>query len=145
MNLTSARRNPEPAAASTEIERVVESILGRCPAIRSIWLADLPAAEGSSPADAPALQVVAFGDPLVLRRLRAVLKSRRQVQVLVVTDGNSYESACGNAAQGTLTGLEWRQTSAGVAYYNAQLCSAGERLRERRRAVRVWQSSLEPA
>ena len=126
--------------ASAGFESLVEELLHSCPMIRSIWLIGLPPEESANVPEGTAPELIAFADDFALRSLRmAVPIHRRRVKVLVVTDGDAFSSAWGDDAPGSLSRLEWRQTTAGMAYYNVPSLPAGVTpLRKRRRAVRIW-------
>lgn len=119
----------------------IGDVLTNCPLLRAIWRVGQFA---NGKADLSSLFVwdlIAFGDPQALQRLRqAVNLHRENVRLRVVTDGDRFHSAWGIAQSGSLLRWEWAQTSAGEAFYNDSSGKDEPSSRMRYRAVRLWHS-----
>ena len=91
-------------------------------------------------------ELLAFADAATLARLRkSEHLHRADVELLVVVDGDLFESAWGpRKLSGSLARWAWRQISPHEAYYDESRWSqcdgdAGAVVRVRRRAIIVWQ------
>lgn len=129
-----------------DITAFVSRVLVSCLDIRSVWSMDhcpdepwLTAAQ---------YELLAFADAPTLQRLRrADHLHRADVEFLVVTDGDVFESAWGSRrVSGSLARWAWRQISPHEAYYDESRWAqrdgnAGGVLRVRRKALLVWQAS----
>lgn len=88
-----------------------------------------------------------FADEPTLQHLRKALDLHRpDVDVLVVTDGDRFESAWGpRRLSGSLVRWAWRQGLAGEAHYNEARWAGegndGTVVRIRRKAILLWESS----
>lgn len=115
--------------------------------MRSIWLIG-PRANGSPDASKSAdWDLVAFADVLTLQRLRKAADLHREdVHFRVVTDGDRFEVAWGKLQSfGSLIHWGWRQATETEAYYTearwAGPVQNGDVERNRRKAIRLWQST----
>lgn len=111
--------------------------------IRAVWRIGLDA---EAAAAAPAgLTLLVFADAPTLRRLHKCPDARFPgLELLVVTDGDVFESAWGARVSGSLARCAWRQSSGSEAFYDeshwAPGAAAGTVVRVRRKAVLVWRS-----
>ena len=122
----------------------ISELLVACPEIRSLWSLDHSASDtclqpGRS-------QLLAFADLATLRHLRIREDLHRtDVALLVVVDGDGFESAWGSCRlSGSLSRWAWRQISAHEAYYEEarweeRASEAGNVVRVRRKALLLWQ------
>jgi hypothetical protein len=122
----------------------LSELLRDCPAIRALWSLDHPPGDTGLPPGRSRL--LAFADLATLRHLRMREDLHRTgVELLVVLDGNRFESAWGSCRRsGPLGGWAWRQTSARVAYYdevrrNERGGEGGNVVRVRRKALLLCQ------
>jgi hypothetical protein len=90
-------------------------------------------------------ELLVFADRPTLERLRKCDGLReRDVALLVVTDGDSFENAWGEEhPSGSLARWAWREGTAGQVYYDesrwaAEPDEAGSVVRVRRKAYLVW-------
>jgi len=127
-----------------EITAFVSSVLASCLDIHAVWSMDHCPAE-SRPAPLRH-ELLAFADAATLARLRkSEHLHRADVELLVVVDGDLFESAWGpRKLSGSLARWAWRQISPHEAYYDESRWSqcdgdAGAVVRVRRRAIIVWQ------
>jgi len=93
--------------------------------------------------------LLAFADLAALLNLRKQEDPHRgEVDLLVVTDGERFETAWGaSRLSGSLASLSWRQVSAHEAYYDEARWAAGgaaggEVVRIRRKARLLWSEPL---
>ena len=127
-------------AAAPELTAFLSSVLTVCLDIRAIWSMDHPTHK-----------LLVFADPATLQRLRRSDELHcADFEVLVVVDGDAFESAWGqHRVAGSLARWSWRQASAGYAYYDESRWSghdaAGDVVRVRRKATLMWQSQSAPA
>lgn len=129
---------------SSEVSDFLSRVLVRCLDIRSAWALD-DAAAGPVPS-----RLLVFADKATLQRLRRCddLHDLR-VELLVVTDGDAYESAWGQRkVSGSLARSAWRQASPGLAYFDescwaGETSRAGDVVRVRRKATLMWQRDEE--
>lgn len=127
--------------AHHDLSAFLSRVLVTCLDIRSIWILDPATALDESSAK----DVLVFADHAGLRRLRACNDLRDAgVEMLVVVDGDAFESAWGTAS-GSLGRWAWRQVSSDLAYYDesrwAGRESDGGVVRVRRRATLMWHST----
>jgi hypothetical protein len=129
---------------NVEITAFVARVLASCLDIREVWSID-HCADASQPAPARH-ELLAFADAATLQRLRkSEHLHRADVELLVVIDGDLFESAWGpRKLSGSLARWAWRQISPHEAYYDESRWSerdgeAGTVVRVRRRALVVWQ------
>jgi hypothetical protein len=117
-----------------------------CLDIRAIWSMDHPTNK-----------LLVFADPATLQRLRRADELHcADFEVLVVVDGDAFESAWGqHRVVGSLARWAWRQASAAHAYYDESRWAGrdddpgdgvrGDVVRVRRKATLMWQSQSAPA
>jgi hypothetical protein len=124
-------------------------LLRQCVDIRAIWSVGHSAAHGG-PAS-PAMELLAFADRATLASLRKCTELHRSdIEVLVVVDGDAFESAWGERRlAGTLARWAWHEVSSDHAFYDeARWASpAGEGgavVRERREAHLIWRLAAAP-
>ena len=99
---------------------LVALITEHCTGIRSVWRTGYDARTGLRDSSLPyGLELVAFADDATLRYLRdAQSLRRRDARLLVVTDGNRFESAWGDTpGAGSMLQWNWRQANEHEAYY----------------------------
>ena len=119
----------------------IAPITESCPSIRSVWrtgyCAQTELLDSSRPHD---LELVAFADEAALQYLRnAESLHRRDVRLLVVTDGNRFESAWGDTSgTGSMLQWNWRQANEHEAYYFETRVVDGVFERIRRKASCAW-------
>lgn len=124
-------RRPETAA-------LVAGLLVGFLDIRSVWSMDHEPRGTQAPRGQPRLLI--FADTATLRRLHGVPHSL-PVELLVVTDGDSVESAWhGERVRGSLARWAWQQTSPTEAFYDeARWAEDGKTVvRVRRKAELLW-------
>jgi hypothetical protein len=128
-----------------EITAFVARVLAGCLDISSVWSMDHGAQRRLMAAEH---ELLAFADAATLQRLRkSEHLHRADVELLVVIDGDLFESAWGaRKLSGSLARWAWRQISPHEAYYDESRWSqcdgdAGAVVRVRRRALLVWQGS----
>jgi len=108
--------------------------------IRSVWSMDHE--PGGTEAPQGRSRLLIFADTATLRRLHGAPHSR-PVELFVVTDGDSVESAWhGERVSGSLARWAWRQTSPSEAFYDeARWAEDGTTVvRVRRKAQLLWQA-----
>jgi hypothetical protein len=122
---------------------LVRSMLATCLDIRAVWSIDHDVAATSVPDGHCKLLV--FADAVTRARLHGLRGGDTLAfQILVVTDGDAFESACGApAASGSLSRWAWRQTAPHEAFYEQARWAPGESqaravVRVRRKALLVW-------
>jgi hypothetical protein len=136
--------------ASPELSAFLSRMLLCCLDIQTVWslghdgLAE-QAAEQSR-------ELLIFADRLSLHTLRKADRLHRaDVQVLVVVDGDEFESAWGpRKISGSLARWAWRQVTQDVAYYDeSRWAEPAEGIaavtRVRRKAFLIWPSPLPPS
>ena len=136
-----------PIAASPQIESIdafVSRVVAACLDMRAIWRTDLCPQQ---PSAAAGCELLAFADASTLRRLRRLDDLHRSdVELLVVFDGDAFESAWGpGKASGSLSRWGWHQVSSFEAYYDRSCWTelggrGGQVMRARRKAMLVWPS-----
>ena len=122
----------------------LDQLAEHCPDIRSVWEIGVRADDEVLGTCAPfGWDLIAFADEETLQQLRAAPDLHRpDVRLRVVTDGDRFEPAWGDAAlSGSLSDWEWRRVSEREAYYSAK---GLETLRSRRKAVRLSEKSFAP-
>ena len=125
----------------------IAALLLGCLDIRSLWSLDHSA--GDTCLQPGRSQLLAFADLATLRHLRIREDLHRtDVALLVVVDGDDFESAWGSCRlSGSLSRWAWRQISAHEAYYEEarweeRTREAGNVVRVRRKALLIWQQPL---
>ena len=121
-------------------------LLRQCADIRAIWsVGHCPACDPSGAASTPVTVLLAFADHATLAGLRKCDQLHRSdVDVLVVVDGDSFESAWGERpVSGALSRWAWREVSADHAFYDEARWGSpsgepGGVVRERREAHLIW-------
>jgi hypothetical protein len=131
--------------APAEVSAFVSRILECCLEIRSVWW--IGQDESADPSlSASKWDLLAFADAATLQRLRKATDLHRpDIDVLVVTDGDSFENAWGQCRlSGSLVRWAWREAPPGAAYYNesrwAEGGNDGRVVRVRRKALLLWQA-----
>lgn len=132
-------RNPGLSAGNAFISCLLVSSLD----IRSLWALDQ--CPGGKASQRGRLRLLAFADVATLLSLRKQENLHRtNVDLLVVTDGEGFETAWGRLTlSGSLARLAWRQVSAHEAYYDEARWAArdgpgGDVVRIRRKALLLW-------
>ena len=122
---------------------LVRGMLVTCLEIRAVWSIDHDVGDTSVPARHCRLLV--FANALTCARLHAARQADAlAVQILVVTDGDAFESVCGApASSGSLSRWAWRQTAPREAFYEEARWApdgfdARAVVRVRRKALLVW-------
>jgi hypothetical protein len=111
---------------------LLSRLLAYCPDLRSVW------ALRDAGSDDEAQEMLIFADRATLERLRACDELRDAgARVLVVLDGNRFESAWGDRVSGSLARWEWREASADEAYFDERRPVK----RVRREARRIWRAA----
>lgn len=129
-------------------EEFLSRLLIHCLDIRAVWSLGRT---GEPSGDGEARAMLVFADRATLERLRRCDELREVgVQVLVVTDGDRFESAWGGQHRsGSLARWQWREASAEEAYFDESRWDAQAEprtvMRVRRRARRVWCRALQIA
>ena len=130
--------------ASPELSAFVSEVLTRCLDIREVWC--IRQGEHAAAPVSSEHELLAFADATTLQRLRQCDDlHRRDVDLLVVVDGDRFENAWGpRKLSGSLARWAWRQVSDEVAYYDESIWAERERnpgsvVRVRRKATLVWQ------
>lgn len=118
----------------------IASVLAVCLDPHAVWSIDH---EPDETACARPRKLLVFADAGALARLRKC--PQPELELLVVTDGDYFESAWGPRLSGSLARWAWRQTSPREAYYDEARwaptpTSVGEVVRVRRKAFLVWQA-----
>lgn len=133
--------------APVELPQFVSDLLLGSLDIRSVW--SLDHRPGEAPLPRATRQLLAFADPMTLRHLRQREDLHRTaVSLLVVVDGDRFESAWGpSCLSGSLARWAWRQVSPHEAYYDEARWVApdgdgGNVVRVRRKALLLWQEPL---
>ena len=134
---------PPPRADRASL---IAGILAGCLDIRSLWSIDHEPFETSVAQEH--LKLLAFADGATLHRLRKSPPARgAHAELLVVTDGDAFQSAWGaGTLSGSLARWAWRQSSAREAFYDqARWIAAGADacgvVRVRRKALLIWQAA----
>jgi len=126
------------------ISLFLDQLAEHCPDIRSVWVIDARAEDEVIGTCGPfGWDLIAFADEETLEQLRAATDLQRSdVRLRVVTDGNRFEPAWGDAAlSGSLSAWGWKRVSEREAYYSPE---GLEPLRPRQRAVRLSERSFSP-
>ena len=121
-------------------------LLRQCVDIRAIWsVGHCPASAAPAGSAAPATVLLAFADHATLARLRKCdALHRSDVDLLVVVDGDLFESAWGeHRVTGALSRWAWQEVSGDHAFYDearwaSQAGDPAGVVRERREAHLIW-------
>ena len=145
VDIRPALRAENHGMGDSELAGFLTRLHERCRGIRAVWALG-NADDGACPA---VRELLAFADRPTLERLRAAEDLHRaDVQLLVVVDGDRFETAWGPCRlSGSLARWAWRQVSPDVAYYDESKWAerAGEGgtvVRVRRKARLVWEPTL---
>jgi hypothetical protein len=130
--------------APADTTAFVFRVLASCLDIRAVWSLDHDPDEiAAVPAKC---RLLVFADAGALKRLRRSENLHdASVELLVVIDGDTFESAWGPAkVSGSLGRWAWRQTSSSEAFYDESRWSlrggdTGGVVRVRRKACLLWQ------
>jgi hypothetical protein len=137
----------DSSMASAELSDFLSRILLRGMEVRAVW----SVGHGELACDTPreGHKLLIFADTLTLHSLRRTdHRHRTPVQVLVVFDGDQFESAWGpHPLSGSLARWAWRQVAHDVAYYDESRWAEREDadkavVRIRRKALLLWRSEL---
>lgn len=130
------------ATAMTDVSDFLRRVLVRGPDIRAVW--SIGHAHEIIPRPAVG-ELLVFANETTLRLLRKCdYLHHSDMEVLVVVDGDRFESAWGNRALvGSLARWAWRQVGPDLAYYDVSSWAdsgrnAGRVVRVRRRAELIW-------
>ena len=113
-----------------------------CPDIRSVWVIGARTEDEVLGTCSPfGWDLLAFADEETLQLLRAATDLHRSdVRLRVVTDGNRFEPAWGDAGlSGSLSGWSWKRVSEREAFYAEDGLAS---LRPGRKAVRLSEKSF---
>lgn len=124
------------------ISLFLDQLAEHCPDIRSVWVIGDRADDETSRSYGPfGWDLLAFADEGTLRQLReATDLHRSDVRLHVVTDGNRFEPAWGDAAlSGSLSGWNWKRVSEREAFYAADGLKSQRLLQ---RALRLSERSI---
>jgi hypothetical protein len=122
------------------LSELVAAVLAESIDIRSLWSLDHDAAD-TRIASAP-LTLLVFASEATLQRLKRRPWRRDAITaLLVVTDGDFFQAACGSGISGSLARWCWRQSSPGEAFYDQTRWNSDEGgvVRVRRKALLLWQ------
>ena len=129
-----------PAGLSAFLSRVLVS----CLEIRAVW----SSADAGSSLAAGSHQLIVFADrPTLLSLRKSERLHRADVELLVVFDGDQFESAWGpQRLSGSLSRWAWRQVSDELAYFDESKwahaqADPGTVVRVRRQAVLIWMAA----
>ena len=132
----------------TPLGALVRGMLVSCLDIRAVWSIGHDVSQTSVPANHRKLLV--FANERTCERLHAMHPAKAlAVQILVVTDGDSFEDACAApACSGSLSRWAWRQTGPHEAFYEEARWASGEGearnvVRVRRKALLLWRREHE--
>ena len=124
-----------------EITEFVSRLLQSCLDLTQVWLV---AQNRPGAAPAPRWELLAFANAETLSRLRkADALHTKDIDVMVVTDGDRFENAWGpRQLSGSLARWGWRQSAPGEAYFDEakwlENDADGVVVRVRRKAVLLW-------
>jgi hypothetical protein len=126
-------------------QQLMTGLLARFLDVRAVWRIGLDP-EAAAPGAGHQVTMLVFADAPTLQRLHKSTPRIPGLDLLVVTDGDVFESAWGlRSAPGSLGRCAWRQTSANEAYYDESHWSGGADggavVRVRRKAVLVWRAA----
>jgi hypothetical protein len=129
---------------SAELSQFLARVLLHCLDIRAVW--SVGHAEVGVKARRDLHELLVFANAQTLHILRRTDHLHRaDVQVLVVFDGEQFESAWGACRlSGSLARWAWRQVAPDVAYYDeskwaSRADEANALVRVRRKALLIWQ------
>jgi hypothetical protein len=132
---------PRPAPPAAFLYRLLRQSVD----IRAIWSVGHCAAYGAANHPATSTELLAFADHATLASLRKCSELHRSdVELLVVVDGDAFESAWGERqVSGSLSRWAWHEVSPEHAFYDeARWAShpgeSGGVVRERREAYLIW-------
>lgn len=121
---------------------LLHAMLASCLDIRAVWSIDHEVDDTSTPADR--FKLLVFADAATCARLqRSAPDDSAVAQLLVVIDGDLFESAWPRSGSGSLARWAWRQTAAGEAFYDEARWAPGAHdsrgvVRVRRKALLLW-------
>ena len=138
--------------AGPGIAGFVYSLAACYPAIRSLWLVgDHANSADASDAAASPWELMAFANRHTLIGLKSsTLLHRQDVRLSVVTDGDRFEQAWGDAPDaGSLSQTNWVERDDGEAAFYSDAATrntvpGATAQRTRRKAVCVWRSAATP-
>lgn len=109
----------ERVQVTEEIGIYLDRLREAHPAVDEVWLVGARAAEPGR-RGAP-WELLLFADAATLEALRLDRRRHRaDVALLVVTDGDVFESASGGEREGRLTDLGWRRDDPNTASYSTE-------------------------
>ena len=127
---------PRALPAFPEVSAFLQHLFVHCLDVRAVWLLDAAPSHRRH-------ELLIFADRPTLECLRAATGVRRaDLDVLVVVDGDLFESAWGlRKLSGSLARWAWRQVSEEEAYYDESRWAdeAGGVTRTRCRARLIWE------
>lgn len=114
----------KPAQLPEEIGMYVDELRRQCPSLEEVWALG-PRVSTTDP-DA-SWDLLAFGDVAALETVRRNRSLHRDdVTLVIVTDGDSFETAWGeDRRRGRLTALGWRLEDPQTASYRAPVTDNG--------------------
>jgi hypothetical protein len=128
---------PRAQPAFPEVSAFLQHLFMYSLEVRAVWLLDSASSQGRH-------ELLIFADRPTLECLRAAAGVRRaDLDVLVVVDGDLFESAWGlRKVDGSLARWAWRRVSDDEAYYDESRWGdeAGGVVRMRRRARLLWEA-----
>ena len=134
---------PQPRAAAEYMRRLLRQGMD----IEAVWSVGHSA--DSDARQAGVSELLVFADRRTLERLRKCDDLHEAgVAVLVVTDGDSMETAWGTPRlSGSLARWSWREGEPGQAYYDESRWAAdmGSVVRVRRKAYLLWRRGFDSA
>lgn len=140
--------NIEPLAASSssDLSAFLSRLLLCCLDVQEIWSIGHDGLARARPSQDHELLV--FADPSTLQTLRrSDALHRADIRILVVHDGDQFESAWGpDRISGSLARWAWRPVGYDVAYYDESIWdgveASGAVTRVRRKALLLWPEPL---
>jgi len=124
-----------------EIQGYANELVTSCSGVSDIWLLG-SRANGTARIDSD-WDLLIFGNASALACIKASARFHRvDVDCLVVTDGNTFETACGPRKAGSLKSWDWEQHSTMRASYTQAKWTGREGatgvVSRPGRALRVW-------
>jgi hypothetical protein len=143
MRSSPSRREPVPT--SSPISSFLGMLEAHCPAVRAVWMIGERAASEAPHQPGPLVwDLLVFADAPTLQRLRVAAHMHwRNVRIRVVTDGDRYGVAWGDAqGNGSLFQWEWQESGDAEAFYFEAHHRAPVVTRTRRKALCLWRQQV---